>query len=139
MALNLKYSALLRNAKLDAITTQIGTSALIRIYDSTGTGQPATPETAVTTQVLLAELTGNAGAFAAAAAAGVLTANAITSDSSANNTGVATWFRILTSGATAKIDGTVGTSGTDMIINNTSINAGQVVSCSSLTITNGNA
>jgi hypothetical protein len=136
MALNLKYSALLRNAKLDAITTQIGTSALIRIYDGS---QPATPETAIGAQVLLAELTGNASAFAAAASAGVLTANAITQDSSANNTGTAAWFRILTSGAVAKIDGTVGLSGTDMIINNTSIAAGQVVSCSSLTITNGNA
>ena len=136
MALNLKYSALLRNAKLDAITTQVGTSALIRIYDG---AQPATPETAIGAQVLLAELTGNAGAFAGATAAGVLTANAITNDSSANATGTAAWFRILTSGATAKIDGTVGTGTHDMVINNTSIATGQVVSISSLTITAGNA
>ena len=136
MALNLKYSALLRNAKLDAITTQVGTSALIRIYDG---AQPATPETAIGAQVLLAELTGGAGAFAGAAAAGVLTANAITNDSSANATGTAAWFRILTSGATAKIDGTVGTGTHDMVINNTSIATGQVVSISALTITAGNA
>jgi len=136
MALNLKYSALLRNAKLDAITTQVGTSALIRIYDGS---QPATPETAIGAQVLLAELTGNASAFAAAASGGVLTANAITNDSSANATGTASWFRILTSGATAKIDGTVGVGTFDMVINNTSIATGQVVSISSLTITAGNA
>jgi hypothetical protein len=136
MALNLKYAVALRNAKLDAITTQVGTSALLRIYDGT---QATNPDTAIGAQVLLAELTCNASAFAAAASGGVLTANAITSDSSANNTGTASWFRLLTSGASAKIDGTVGTSGTDMIINNTSINAGQVVSCSSLTITAGNA
>jgi len=136
MALNLKYSALLRNAKLDAITTQVGTSALIRIYDGS---QPATPETAIGAQVLLAELTGNASAFAAAASGGVLTASAITNDSSANATGTASWFRILTSGATAKIDGTVGVGTFDMVINNTSIATGQVVSISSLTITAGNA
>ncbi len=134
MANNLKYSTALKNAQLDAITTQIGGSCLIRIYDG---AQPASPDTAIGAQVLLAELTGNA-TFAPAASGGVLTANAITNDSSANATGTAAWFRILTSGASAKIDGTVGTSGTDMIINNTSIAITQVVSCSSLTITKGN-
>lgn len=135
MANNLKYSTALKNAKLDAITTQVGTSALLRIYDGS---QPAGPGTAIGAQVLLAELTCNAAAFAGAAAAGVLTANAITADASANATGTAAWFRLLTSGATAVIDGTVGTSGTDLIIDNTSIVLGQNVSCTSLTITSGN-
>jgi hypothetical protein len=135
VALNLKYSTALKNAKLDAITTQVGTSCLIRIYDG---AQPASPDVAIGAQVLLAELTGNAAAFAGAAAAGVLTANAITADASANNTGTAAWFRILTSGAVAKIDGTVGTAGTDMIIDSTSITAGQNVACTALTITAGN-
>jgi hypothetical protein len=135
MALNLKYSALLRNAKLDAITTQVGGAGLLRIYDG---AQPATPETAIGAQVLLAELVCGTP-FAGAAAAGVLTANAITADASANATGTAAWFRLLTSGAVAKIDGTVGTSGTDLIIDNTSIVAGQNVSATSLTITSGNA
>lgn len=135
MALNLKYSASLKNAQLDAITTKIGTSCLIRIYDG---AQPASPDTAISSQVLLAELTGSASAFAPGASGGILTANAIANDSSANNTGTASWFRILTSGAVAHIDGTCGTASTDMIINNTSINTGQVVSCSALTITKGN-
>lgn len=137
MASNLKYSTALKNAKLDAITTQVGGNALLRIYDSTGTGQPASPDTAVTTQVLLAELTCNA-TFAPGASGGVLTANAITADSSANNTGTATWFRLLTSGATAKLDGTVGTSGTDCILDSVSITAAQQVSVTALTITAGN-
>ena len=54
MANNIKLSAAVRNAMLDAITTAAGTSAKWRIYDGT---QPAGPGTAITTQVLLAELT----------------------------------------------------------------------------------
>ena len=58
MASNLKYSALLRNAQQDAITAQCGGSALLLLYSGT---QPATPETAIGAQVLLATFTnGNA-------------------------------------------------------------------------------
>lgn len=133
MANNLKYSTALKNARLDAITTLVGTSGLLRIYDGT---QPASPNTAITTQVKLAELPCSS-AFAAAAASGVLTANAVTS-ANAVASGTASWFRLTTSGGTAVIDGTVGTSGTDAIINNTSITSGQSVSCTSLTITSAN-
>ena len=134
MASNLKYAVLLKNAKLDAITTQVGTSALLKIYDGS---QPASPDTAISTQNLLVTLTCNASQFAAAASGGVLTASAISSGT-AGATGTAAWFRLTTSGGTAKIDGTVGTSGTDAIIDNTSIASGQTVSCTSLTITSGN-
>lgn len=133
MASNLKYSTALKNAKLDAITTQVGGSALLRIYDGT---QPAGPGTAISTQNLLATLTCNA-TFAPGASGGVLTANAITGANAAL-TGTASWFRLLTSGATAVIDGTVGTASSDAIIDNTSIVSGQAVSCTALTITAGN-
>jgi len=133
MASNLKYAVLLKNAKLDAITTQVGGSALLKIYDGS---QPASPDTAITTQNLLVTLTCNA-TFAPGASSGVLTANSITSGT-AGATGTAAWFRLTTSGGTAKIDGTVGTSGTDAIIDNTSVASGQSVSCTSLTITSGN-
>jgi len=133
LACNLKYAVLLKNAKLDAITTQVGGSALLKIYDGS---QPASPDTAITTQNLLVTLTCNA-TFAPGASSGVLTANSITSGT-AGATGTAAWFRLTTSGGTAKIDGTVGTSGTDAIIDNTSVASGQSVSCTSLTITSGN-
>lgn len=133
MASNLKYSTALKNAKLDAITTQVGGSALLRIYDGS---QPAGPGTAISTQNLLATLTCNA-TFAPGASGGVLTANAITGANAAL-TGTASWFRLLTSGATAVIDGTVGTASSDAIIDNTSIVSGQAVSCTALTITAGN-
>ena len=136
MASNLKLSEGVRNAMLDAITTAVGTSAKWRIYDG---AQPAGPGTAITTQVLLAELTCNASQFAAGAASGVLTLSAITQDSSADNTGTAAWFRILTSGSVACIDGTVGTSGADLNLNSVSITAAAIVQITAATFTAGNA
>lgn len=122
----------IRNAMLDTITTRAGASALLRIYDGS---RPATGGTATT---LLAELVCNA-TFAAAASGGVLTLNAITQDSSANATGTATWFRIVKSdGSTFVLDGSVGTSGSDLNLTTTSIVATQPVSVTSFTITEGN-
>jgi hypothetical protein len=135
MALNLNYSDAIRNARLDAITTAIGSNGLLRIYDGS---QPATVATALGAQVMLAELALSATA-AAGASGGVLTFSAISNDASANATGTASWGTLTTSGGTRTVDFTVGTSGTDMIIDNTSINSGQVVSCSSFVITGGNA
>jgi hypothetical protein len=117
---------------LDAITTAIGSNGLLRIYDGS---RPASGGTATT---LLAELALSATA-AGAASSGVLTLNAITQDSSANATGTATWFRIVTSGGTFVIDGSVGTSGSDLNLTTTSIVSGQPVSITSFTITEGNA
>jgi hypothetical protein len=127
----LAYSTTVRNAMLDAITTAIGTSGLLRIYDGT---RPASGGTATT---LLAQLTLSATA-AAAASGGVLTFNSITQDSSADATGTATWFRVTTSGGTFVIDGSVGTSGSDLNLTTTSITATQPVSVTSFVITEGN-
>lgn len=134
--MTLSIRATTRNAMLDTITTGVGTSGLIRIYDGT---RATNVGTAVGAQVLLAELTANASAFAAAASGGVLTLNAITADSSANATGTATWFRVLQSnGTTAIFDGSVGTSGTDLVFNTVSFVSGANVSISSWTLTDGN-
>ena len=135
MAHNLQYSTSLQNAQQDAITTAMGTSAKIRIYDGT---QPAGPDTAVSTQTMLVELTGNASAFAGAASGGVLTLSSITSGTAAA-TGTASWFRMLTSGSTAHIDGSVGVTGStsDLELDNTSIASGQTVSATGWTLTNG--
>lgn len=127
----LAYSSAVRNAMLDAITTAVGTSGLIRIYDGT---RPSSGGAATT---LLAELTCSA-TFAAGASGGVLTLNSITQDSSANATGTATWFRITTSGGSFVVDGNVGTSGSDLNLTTTSITSGQPVSITSFTITEGN-
>jgi hypothetical protein len=121
----------LRNARADEISSAIGNAGLVRIYDST---RPATGGSATT---LLAECTAGTP-FAPSASGGVLTANSITADASANATGTATWFRITTSGGTAIIDGNCGTSGSDMNLTTTSIVATQPVSITSCVLTEGN-
>ncbi len=136
MASNLKMSDGLRNAMMDAIETFAGGSALLNIYDGT---QPTDADTAITTQTLLAQLTLNAD-FGGASTNGVVTLNAITDDASANASGTATWFRIFKSDATTVVmDGSVGTSSADLILNNTAIVAGVLVSVTSATLTHGNA
>ena len=129
----LAYIESLRHTMLDAITTQAGASAKLRIYDGS---RPATGGAATT---LLAELVCNA-TFAPGASGGVLTLNAIADDSSADATGTATWFRIVQSdGTTHVLDGDVGTSGSDLNLNSVAITAGGTVSITSFTITEGNA
>jgi hypothetical protein len=133
--LAIAYSTTIRNNKQnqtrDAIDGGAG-AGLLRIYDGT---RPASCGTATT---LGAELTFS-DPCAPAAASGVLTASAITADASANATITATWFRAADSTGTCCIDGNVGTSGSDMNLNSTSIASGVQVSCSSFAITGGNA
>jgi len=131
----LGFNATLRNNMLDEITALIDagtTGGYLRIYDGT---RPATGGTATT---LLAELQFSTTSFPAASA-GTMSANAITSDSSANATGTATWFRVVDDVAGHVMDGNVGTSGSDLNLTSTSITATQSVSCSQFDLTAGNA
>ena len=128
---NLKLSNNVVNPQADALS-DLADNGYLRIYDGT---QPATADTAISTQTLLAELRFNADA-APSAVAGVLTFNAITQDSNANNTGTASWFRALKSdGSTVLFDGAVGTSGSDINIATTAIVAGAIVGVSSFVYT----
>lgn len=122
-----------QNNRLDEVTALIDGGAgagLIVLYDGT---RPATGGTA-TNEV--ATLTFSDPSFPAASG-GAMTANAITSDSSATG-GTATWFRVTDSASTFVFDGSVGTASADMIIADTTIGAGATVSCSSFVITEGN-
>lgn len=131
MALNPKRTNTAANAACDAMAA-LANSGRLKIYDG---AQPATADTAVTTQNVLADLTMNATAFGASVA-GVATANAITSDSSADATGTATWFRLLQSnGSTVICDGSVGTSGADLNLNTVSIVTGAAVAVTAFTLT----
>ena len=105
---------------------------VIRIYSGT---EPTTADTALSGNTLLAELAFSATAFGAAVN-GVATANAITQDSSADATGTATFFRAFESGGTVVVyQGTVGTSGQQMNLTNTSIQANGQVSVTSMVYT----
>ena len=129
MALNPKLSASGRNAALNAALDVLNGGSL-RVYDGT---QPADPDTAITSQVLLATLPLNATAFAAASA-GSKTANSITS-ATAVATGTATWYRFVTSGGTAVFDGSVGTATSNLIFGSVAFSAGATVSVTSFTAT----
>ncbi len=81
----------------------------------------------------VAELTMSDPAFGAAAA-GVATASAITSDTNADG-GTAGFYTMFDSDDNAVWQGTVGTSGADINLSSTTIGAGDTVAVSSLTMT----
>lgn len=126
------YAVALRNAQVDAITTRAGNTAKIRIYDGS---RPATGGAATT---LLGEFTG-ASPFAPGAAAAVLSPT-LPSNTTGLAAGTATWGRIVqTDGTTHVADFSVGTSGTDLILNTATISVGLTLSITAFTITAGNA
>lgn len=130
MAVNPHLAAAARNAALDTLNTTIGASGKLRVYSGT---QPATADAALSGNTLLADLALSATAFGAASG-GTVTINTVTADASADNTGTASWATITKAdGTTRIIDGSCATSAADFIIDNTSIVAGQNVSCTTYT------
>ena len=134
MALSVTNAVAVAMANAYLTAQDAGTAALIIIYSGAA---PANADAAAT-GTILAQLTcsaTSAGAPTDTGSAARLTFNAITSDSSADATGTAGYFRILTqSGGTVVSQGTCGTSGTDMILNTVSITAGSTVAISSAII-----
>ena len=132
--MTLQYSAALRNAQLDVIEPQTGITPKLRIY--TGAA-PANAE-ADPTGSLLADLDLPSD-FMANASAGAK-AKAGTWSGTAGATGTAGYFRIYnSSGLKCSIQGTVGTSAADLIVDSTSFNNGQAFSVTAFTITTGEA
>lgn len=128
-----QYSVAVNNARLDAIESTIGTSAKLRIY----TGSAPANCAAAATGTLLIEIALPSDWMSAAASASK--AKLGTWSGSATGTGTAGYFRILDSGATATgLQGTAGTSGTDMILDSASITSGQSVTINSFTINAAN-
>lgn len=133
--MTIALNATLRSARADLIDDAVNNGAgagLLRIYDGS---RPATGGTVTT---LLAQLTFSDPAFGAASG-GVLTASSITGDASADATGTASWFRVVDSDVTFVLDGDVGTSGSDLNLNTTSIVSGVPVNVTSFVLTEGNA
>lgn len=131
MASALHMSNAAVNAEADALSDLLD-NGYLRIYSGT---QPATADTALSGNTLLAELR-IANPASGAAVAGVLTFTAPTSDTSNDATGTATFFRAYKAdGTTAVMDGSVGTSNADMILNSTAIQAGAQTDVTSWTHT----
>jgi hypothetical protein len=134
----LGFTVALQNSILNAITTDIDSGSgagKVRIYNGS---RPADADTAVSGQTLLAELT-LSDPSAAAASGGVWTANSVTGDASADATGTASWFRVLDSDNNVVMDGDVGTSGSDLNLNSTSLTVGGTVDITSFVLNAGNS
>jgi len=131
MAHEIKVSTESVNVKANAWATAMN-AGLIGIYNG---AKPATANTALGAATLLGELTFGNPAFGAAVA-GLLTANAITKDSDADNTGVAQFYRLFKSdGTTPMGDGTCGLTGGgfDLEMPNTSITIHGEITCNGFT------
>lgn len=122
-----------RNAKLEAIETEIGTDPTLEIR--TG-AQPANCA-AADAGSLLATLTLPAD-WLAAAASGQKAKNG-TWSGTASGAGTAAHFRIKSSGGVCKVQGSIGQGSGDLSLDNTNIANGQTITVSSFTLTEGNA
>jgi len=135
MAIQLSTSV--RNARLDAIETTVGVSAILRIRDGALPANCAAADAGA----VLAELNLPSD-WMAAASGGTKGILGTWQDLSANNTGTATYFRIYDSGgSTCHMQGTVTATGGggDMEVSSTSFTAGQSFTISTFTLTDGNA
>lgn len=121
----------LRNLALNAQKPEYD-NGYIRVYSGT---RPTDASTALSGNTLLAELRFGATAFPTTST-GVLTANSITADSSADATGTASFVRCLKAdGTTALIDLSVGVGSGEVQFATLSFVAAALVTLSSLTIT----
>jgi UDP-N-acetylmuramyl tripeptide synthase len=128
----LQFSTGVRNAMLDAIETAAGTSAILKIKSGSA---PATCATADSGTVLAT--INLASDWAAAASGGTKALSSLpVTDTSADATGTAAHFRLYASdGTTCHVQGTVGTSATDLIVDSTSFTSGQAFNITSWTWT----
>lgn len=131
----LQLSTTVRNARLDAIETTIGTAPILTIRSGSAPADCATANSGT----VLATLTLPSD-WLAAASSGAKAKSGTWQDTSADATGTAAHFRIHDSGGTTcHLQGTVGTSATDMIVDSVSFTATQAFTISSFTLTDGNA
>jgi hypothetical protein len=129
--LALQFSVAVRNGMLDSIETTAGTSAKLAIF--TGS-PPANCGTANSGTLLI--LYSLASDWASAASTGAKALSSLPLTGAATGTGTAGYFRLYASdGTTCHMQGTAGESATDMILDNSDINATQTVNVTAFTIT----
>jgi hypothetical protein len=110
MSFNPKLTDLAANASANAVCAQLP-GGWIRLYAGV---QPATADTPVSTQTLLASIKLGTPAFGPAVA-GIAPGNPVTPDLDIDAGGTGTWFRAFKSdGTTPVYDGSVGLLGCDL-------------------------
>lgn len=135
--MTIQLSTSVRNARLDAIETAIGVSAVLKIRTGAAPANVATADSG--TVLATCNLPSD---WLAAASSGSKAKSGTWEDTSADAAGTAAHFRIYASdGTTAHIQGTVTATGGggDMTVDNTVFASGQAFTVTSFSLTDGNA
>lgn len=130
-----QLGVLTRDARLNAIETYIGVTPKLSLWSGALPANCA----AANAGTKLAEITLPSDWMQAASGGAKAIAGGPWQDTSADASGTAIHFRIHTSGAVCEMQGTVGLSASDMILDNNVLVAGQTVSITAFTLTDGNA
>lgn len=131
----IQFSTTVRNARLDAIETAVGVSAVLKIRTGAAPANCATADsgTVLATCNLPSDWMANASA-------GSKAKSGTWEDTSADATGTAAHFRLYASdGTTCHMQGTVAASGADLNVDNVAFAAGQAFTITSFSLTDGNA
>lgn len=127
----LQFSVGARNGMLDAIETEAGASPILKIRSGAAPASCAAADAGT----VLATLNLPADAHAAASG-GAKSFSGTWQDTAADAAGTAAHFRYYKSdGTTCVMQGTVGTSGTDLIVDNVSFAVGQPFNITGFTLT----
>lgn len=130
-----QLSVAVRNARLDAIETTIGSTAVLKIRSGSVPADCATADAGT----VLATLTLPSD-WMAAASSGSKAKSGTWQDTSADATGTAAHFRIYDSGGTVcGLQGTVGVGTGDLQVDSTSFTISQSFTITGFTLTDGNA
>lgn len=133
----LQYSVAVRNAQLDSLETAIGVTPIMKIRTGAAPANAAAADTGTVLATL--NLPSN---WMNDAASGSKTIAGTWQDAAADAAGTAAHFRIYDStGTTCHIQGTctITGGGGDLVLDNTNIAVGQIITVVSFTINAGNA
>jgi hypothetical protein len=133
----LKYSTGVKNGKLDAVETAVGTAPTLALWTGSAPATPATANsgTKVATMTLPSD-------WMAAASGGTKAKSGTWQDTSADASGTIGYFRIynVSDPTSCDIQGTCSNTGDggDMTFDNVVVNSGQSITITSFTLTAGN-
>ncbi|MCE5247949.1 hypothetical protein LLG88_13630 [bacterium] len=133
--MGIQLAVLTRNARLDAIETEIGASAVLKLRSGAAPANCAAADsgTVLCSMSLPAD-------YLAAASSGAKAKSGTWSGTASGGGGTIGHFRIYASdGTTCKIQGTCGIGTGDMQLDNTVVADGQTVTITGFTLTDGNA
>ena len=131
-----QFSVAVRNARLDAVETQIGTAAVLKVFS----GAEPVDCAAADPSGLLATLTLDTD-WMNAAAGGTKTKLGTWANTASGTGTAASWRLYATDGTTCGAQGnvTITGGGGDMTVDSTSFAAGQTFTVTDFTLTDGNA